>query len=143
MHKIGKRSRDHAMKQARAMRDQAMVIAMKRKEEYLGARVPKELKERVMEKAKALNIPISILIRRILEDAFSGDGVPETADRVEAVSPKLDFSDVIGWKSVELYTEQACDACATALPAGGTAAMGFTHSGANNVIICPACKGRL
>jgi len=62
--------RDDAVKRASSMRDKAMAIAMKRKEEYLGARVPKALKERVINKADEMGIPVSLLMRRLLEQSF-------------------------------------------------------------------------
>src|SRR3569832_1831157 len=52
------------------VRDQAMAMAMKRKEEYLGARVPRWLKDKVIERARDTGVPVSILIRIILEEAF-------------------------------------------------------------------------
>lgn len=58
------------MNDAQAMRDAAMSAAMQRKEEFLGARVPKELRDKVIRRAEHLNVPVSILIRTILEEAM-------------------------------------------------------------------------
>ena len=59
-----------AVDRAQAMRDNALSVAMKRKEEFLGARVPKELRDKVTARAHEQGIPVSILIRNILEEAF-------------------------------------------------------------------------
>src|SRR3990172_12224513 len=70
MHKAMKRNQEQFVRQAGRMRERAVAQAMKRKEEYLGARVPRELKDRVLERAQELGIPASILIRQVLEEAF-------------------------------------------------------------------------
>lgn len=62
--------RERAINRAQAMRNQALSVAMKRKEEFLGARVPKELRDKVTARANEQGIPVSILIRNILEEAF-------------------------------------------------------------------------
>ena len=62
--------RERGINRAQTMRDQALSVAMKRKEEFLGARVPKELRDKVTARANEQGIPVSILIRNILEDAF-------------------------------------------------------------------------
>jgi len=88
-------------KQARetgnARRNKAVSMAMKRKEEYLGARVPKELRDRVIQCAKEMGIPVSILIRNTLEDAFgegsSGRGILSSGKKTSAE----EFSSVLGW----------------------------------------------
>lgn len=61
---------NRAVNRAQSMRDNALSVAMKRKEEFLGARVPKELRNKVTARANEQGIPVSILIRNILEEAF-------------------------------------------------------------------------
>jgi len=61
---------NRAVNRAQSMRDNALSVAMKRKEEFLGARVPKELRDKVTARASEQGIPVSILIRNILEEAF-------------------------------------------------------------------------
>ncbi len=147
MYKVAKNQHDRAAKQAAAMRDHAIAVAMKRKEEYLGARVPKALKERIMARANELGMPISILIRRVLEDAFGADvsaevGVAEP-DASVGQSASRDYEDVIGWKEVELHRERVCDGCGEPIKARNLATMGFTQSDNNFVILCAACKDQL
>ena len=64
MHQPAKRMRDNAMRHARNIGNKARANAMKRKEEYLGARVPKELRDKVIAQADRLEIPVSILSGR-------------------------------------------------------------------------------
>ncbi|HKI81175.1 MAG TPA: hypothetical protein VKA04_05970, partial [Pseudodesulfovibrio sp.] len=63
--------RDKAARRGKTYRDKATSNAMQRKEEYLGARVPKELRDQVVQRASELGMPVSILIREILEEAVS------------------------------------------------------------------------
>lgn len=140
MHKSAKRGQESAMQRAQSMRDKAVLAAMKRKEEYLGARVPRELKEQVIARAAELDIPVSILIRRVLEDAFSAPGLGErkTAEPTAADA----YGHVIGWKSVEMNRDHRCQGCGREILAGETAAFGITAENDNLVILCQACKGR-
>jgi len=133
------------------MREKAMSIAMKRKEEYLGARVPKALKERVIIKADEMGIPVSLLIRRILEDAFSDsrDANPTSARTVDTPKPVVEspkqekFSDIIGWKNMEINLDRSCERCREPLPKGTVAELGFTSSDTGYVIVCHQCKTQL
>ncbi len=142
--------RDKTYNPGMEMREKAMSIAMKRKEEYLGARVPKALKERVIIKADEMGIPVSLLIRRVLEEAFS-----EGADKSSIVStaatsmPIVDtqkqekFSDIIGWKNMEVNQDRSCERCREPLPKGTVAELGFNSSDTGYVIVCHQCKTQL
>jgi len=145
--------RDRAYKHGAKMRDKAMAIAMKRKEEYLGARVPKALKDRVIKKAEEMNIPVSLLIRRVLEEAFS-DGSEKQNEwsflksrqeaPVEEAEVQADkFDDVIGWKNMEVNQDRSCERCREPLPKGTVAELGFSSTGTGYVIVCHQCKTQL
>lgn len=137
MYKPIKNRRDAEMRQ---MRDRALAVAMRRKEEYLGARVPKELKDRVMARATELGMPISILIRRVLEEAFGDDAArAAVATPAPAAHAAPDYSHVIAWKPIELNQERACDSCGKPMRAGQPAAIGFTQDGPF-IIVCTACR---
>jgi len=128
-----------------SMRQQAMSIAAKRKQEYLGARVPKELREKIILKAEALGIPVSILIRNILTDYIEND----VDCTVSAVSPRVGvmesereskaFSDVIGWERLTLNKEMVCNNCARQLSKGNEVVYGIVP-GKSHVILCERCK---
>jgi len=145
--------RDRDFNPGMKMREKAMAVAMKRKEEYLGARVPKALKERVIKKADEMGIPVSLLIRRVLEEAFSDGGdvsaaVSSTAavqsPAVPAAPQKKDnFSDIIGWKNMEVNQDRSCERCREPLPKGTVAELGFNASDTGYVIVCSQCKTQL
>lgn len=118
----------HAQKQ----REKAESAALKRKEEFLGARVPKELRNRVIARANELGIPVSILIRNILEEAFVGE---------HARAGKTPMSEVLGWKDIKLQRGFSCSACGIPLAKGDGAHFGLGASVAT--VLCRSCMERL
>ncbi len=130
----------------RARREKAVSMAMKRKEEYLGARVPKELRDRVIQRAKQMGIPVSILIRNILEEAFkegqTDHGViSSSADSISIKSTSAKFSAVLGWEKLQLNKTVSCSGCGIGLQQGTEAFLGI--GAAEPIVICNTCKGRL
>lgn len=133
--------RDEAM----ARRDKAVAMAMKRKEEYLGARVPKELRDRVIQRAGEMGIPVSILMRNILEEAFKG-GASESwkeplVASVARKSPSERFDEVLGWERIVLNKSVSCTNCGVQLAAGKEVTLGV--GAAQPVILCDACKSAI
>jgi hypothetical protein len=149
-YKMGDMNPEDPGKQGEKMRQKAMAMAMKRKEEYLGARVPKALKDRVIAKADEMNIPVSLLIRRVLEEAFS-DGTERQSGWTflkSAVSEnkanEIDkLADIIGWKAMEVNQDRSCERCREPLPKGSEAELGFSASDSGYVIVCHTCKTQL
>jgi hypothetical protein len=136
--------RDIGRKQSRMMRDQARASAMKRKEEYLGARVPKDLREKVIAKADSLGIPVSILIRNILEEAFMDQvaGKPAQSEPMSGAATRhaTKFPDVIGWERITLNRDMSCSACSRVLPGGSVATIGLGMFREGHVILCEKCR---
>lgn len=147
MRDVTKQMRDLGRRQAKAMRDNARAAAIKRKEEYLGARVPRELREKVIARANSLGIPVSILIRNILEEAFSGRSAGMMDD--DHPSPVSDsgtaraerFPGVIGWERITLNRAMDCTGCGRPLSAGSSVTLGLPAPGEDHVILCNRCKG--
>ncbi len=132
-----------AAERATAMRQQALATAAKRKQEYLGARVPKELREKIILKAGEIGIPVSILIRNILTEYIDTQTAvrtlhARTADE-SAVANKGPFDDVIGWDQLTLNKEMLCENCSQKLNKGTEVAYGIIP-GKSHVIICKKCK---
>ncbi len=144
MRKVAEEMRDLGRKQAELMRGQARERAMKRKEEYLGARVPRELKEKVIAHANRMDIPVSILIRNILEEAFA-DSQPDMGEvAVAGDSGKTRdedrFPSVIGWEKIVLNRSMRCTGCNAELPSGAVVTLGLPIPGEDHVILCAKCK---
>lgn len=130
-------------------REQALAIAMKRKEEYLGARVPKELKDKVIKRAESLGIPVSILIRNVLEEVFRDGGTmplgqskPSVDMGAEAhgASAENQYPTVLGWEDITLNRAVACSACGARLHAGARVTLGVGVPGEEHIILCDLCK---
>lgn len=143
MQDFARHMREFGRKDAKKMRDQARLSAMKRKEEYLGARVPKDLREKVIAKADGLGIPVSILIRNILEEAFrdadsGGARQARSSQSPEARTGK--FPGVIGWEEIRLNKDMPCSACSRMLRMGGIATLGLGAPGEDHVILCDKCR---
>jgi len=132
-----------AVERAASMRQQALATAAKRKQEYLGARVPKELREKILLKAEAMRIPVSILIRNILSEYIDNQSVevaPEVVTSQEsAANIKRSFDDVIGWDQLTLNKEMVCEGCMQQMSKGSEVAYGIVP-GKSHVIICKKCK---
>lgn len=142
---------DRAINRARAMRDKAVSIAMQRKEEFLGARVPKDLRDKVIQKASDLGIPVSILIRNILEEAFNNSqeqGLVRVATRQAGSEswqgikqPAECFSSVLGWEDIRLNKAMDCFSCGKPLLPGASVTLGLAQPGTAHIILCDQCKG--
>lgn len=130
--------------QARTMGERARREAMKRKEEYLGARVSRELRGKVIARADELGIPVSILIRNVLEQAFGDESSrpsPVAAPAVSAAPKAADrFAGVIGWERIVLNRPMDCASCGTDIASGARATLGIAAPGEEHVILCAKCK---
>lgn len=146
----------HGMsRQAQDQRQKALAVAARRKEEFIGARVPRELRAMLFQRAEAEGLPVSLLMRRIIEAYLLGKGDgkdsthPIAHSSARAQSPRRQpdveasrFSHVLGWDNVTLNRDVTCTGCGASLPAGDTATLGFPATGGAPVILCDACKTR-
>ncbi len=125
-----------------SMRQQALSIAAKRKQEYLGARVPKVLREKILMRADMLGIPVSILIRNILTDYIENladEELPSARLREPDGKNKKAFDEVIGWEKLMLNKEVVCTCCTKQLNKGDEVVFGIVP-GKSHVILCKQCK---
>lgn len=136
--------RNAGRKQARIAADRARKTALARKQEYLGARVPKELRDKVIARAEALGIPVSILIRDILEEAFGGtaaaSGEQQSTRSAVARAEGPRFPGVIGWEDIVLNRGMQCSSCRQRVSAGAVVMFGFAAPGEEHVILCDKCR---
>lgn len=140
---------------AQAQRQKAMALAARRKEEFIGARVPRELRAKLFQRAEEEGLPVSLLMRRILEAYLLGvgDGQASIATPLRANAHTQDlpprarldttrFSHVLGWDNITLNRDVTCTGCGTGLRAGGKAVLGFAATGGAPVILCDACRAQ-
>lgn len=131
--------------QARARALEARDRGQRRKEEFLGARVPKELRDKVIKRAESEGIPVSILIRKILEHAFADElasqsvkpDVPLATSGARSDSRR--FPNVLGWETISLHQRVQCGQCSKSLSAGHKAVVGFSTTGGAPVTLCQEC----
>lgn len=140
---INRQIRD-SMKRRTNARQRARSIAMKRKEEYLGARVPGELRKKVLQRADELGIPVSNLIRDILISAF--DQRDMSGGKAAGRSPEggnphgTRFSSVLGWEEIRLNRMVECSGCGVDLMAGATVILGLGAPDREHIVLCHKCK---
>ena len=139
--------RKQATQHVNAMRKRAESIANKRKEEFLGARVPKALRDKVMHEAEEQGIPVSILIRKILENAFRDEvtinSIHSSAEFKNTPPAKSTFDQVLAWEKLQLNKQIECTGCGEFLDAGTQVIVGLLVTGGTPVVLCKKCKASI
>jgi len=131
-----------------------------RKERVLHTRVPAVLEEELKRLAGSLRVPISNVVRTILEDAVSAaDAVGRVAeDELRGVARRLEqqrtrlsrvagkraapLAGVIGFQPLVLAVAAECAVCGRVLPAGESAFLGVRDGAAPKSIVGPECLPR-
>lgn len=127
-----------------------------RKERVLHTRVPAVLEEELKRFAKNLRVPVSNVVRAILEDALkmadraTGSVEDRLKNAVEVVHneretiqsklKKLDpLDDVIAFQPLVVALPTECTACQTSLRRGESGWLGMTPDPKRRVIVCGSC----
>ena len=129
----------------------------KRKDKVLHTRVPAVLDEELRRLAEALRVPVSNVVRSILQDAVqtvdavsvrAEDEVRGFADlirsqrerRREPKAPEPPLASVVGYQPMMLAKDTNCVLCGASLPAGSQAFLGIqTDVSSPTVIVGPEC----
>jgi hypothetical protein len=110
-----------------------------RKERVLHTRIPAALEEQIKRLAEALRVPVSNLVRNMLEDAI--DVTRRVRDQIP--HSEADFSSIFGWQGLTLNLSTPCARCGRKLEAGEEAYLGLTDRPREaKVFICSACLPR-
>ncbi len=140
-----------------------------RKDRLIQTRVPESLESALKEEATRRRLPVSQLVRNILEDTITivgdvvdgvdaivqdsiklGRNVGQTVARARASSEPAapaappvegeDLSDVFAWNPVVLHRDAACSRCRAALVAGTSAFVGMRDEPARGrAWLCAEC----
>ena len=129
-----------------------------KKERVLHTRVPAVLERELKRFATNLRVPVSNLVRTILEDAVSvADAATENVEqRLKKAASHLEqerkslkkrvksdpLSDVFAFQSVKLALEHECAKCERAMKRGESANLGLTdppRPPSERVFVCDAC----
>jgi hypothetical protein len=129
-----------------------------RKERVLHTRVPAVLERELKRFADSLRIPVSNLVRTILEDALSvADAATENveerlrraAEHLEKEREKLKkrmeydpLSGVVAFQQVTLAVPAACAKCSRTMPPGSRANLGIGGGSDERVFVCESCGPR-
>jgi len=127
-----------------------------KKERVLHTRVPAVLEQELKRFARQLRVPVSNIVRAILEDALkvadhaSGqveDGLRKAAsvvsterEQIRETLEELDpLKDVLGFQPLVLAQATACAACRAPLGRGDQGWLGLTSEPGRRVIVCAKC----
>jgi hypothetical protein len=136
-----------------------------RKERVLHTRISEPLAEDIRRLAEELRVPVSNIVRNVLEEAFNVvetvtdnvgeliDDVVEEADRARGrirrrrpvrrrpapSAERAAFPSVIGWQPMILNRRGSCADCEEALPRGERAYAGITDEGFSSILLCRDC----
>jgi hypothetical protein len=127
-----------------------------KKERVLHTRIPAVLEAELKQAAKALRVPVSNLVRTILEDAIAvadraTGQVEERLSRAartvgaerERIRTKVDkrdpLSHVVAFQSVVVAAAAHCAKCDQTLEAGDDAALAILDSPGPNLFVCSEC----
>ncbi len=116
-----------------------------KKEKVIHTRIPAALEEQIKRAAEALRVPVSNLVRNMLEDAIDmGRQVRDSLPRAAKAAAAADeLADVFGWQALTLNVAVPCARCGKSLEAGDEAYLGLTDRARDaRVFICSACLPR-
>jgi ATP-dependent Lon protease len=132
--------------------------AWKRKERVLHTRVPAVLERELKRLAENLRVPVSNLVRAVLEDAVSvadkagenvesrlknfAQGLGSERERIKKRVQRDPLGDVFAFQAVKLAMPAACAKCDKEMKRGESANLGLTdepRKGSERVFVCDAC----
>ena len=135
---------------------EAEAAGKERKERVIHTRVPAVLEEELKRFAEGLRVPVSNVIRTLLEDALAvadkATGRVErelrsAAEQLETERKKLGsrlprrdpLDGVFGFQPIVMNLVSACACCGAPLDAGDEAFLGLTDQPGRRVLVCPRC----
>lgn len=122
---------------------------------WLHARISGDLEDAIKREARRRRLPVSMLVRDVLEGAF--DLVEELVDeglevarrsqrlarRVAGQRSEPADADIYGWQDLILNRGTVCGGCRAVLPAGVGAYRGLSERPGSPIFQCADCIGRL
>ncbi|MSP17330.1 MAG: hypothetical protein EXR73_12115 [Myxococcales bacterium] len=119
----------------------------RRKEKVLHTRIPAALELQVKRLAEGLRVPVSNLVRNMIEDAITvatrmrdSVGQPSTTAR-RAAADHAELAAVYGWQPLTLNTTAPCARCGRSMVPGDDALLGLTdRPQAERLFLCLDCR---
>src|SRR5438132_8360377 len=124
------------------------------KDRVLHTRIPESLEDATRSKARRLRIPVSNLVRNVLEQTFQlvedvvGDGLEiastarRGAERVREAATRVRSPDagIYGWQDMILNRDERCRDCGGGLDRGTRGYRGLSNQpNAAPAFLCPGC----
>jgi len=128
------------------------------KDRVLHTRIPESLEDAIKTKARRLRIPVSNLVRNVLEQTFQlvedvvGDGLEiastarRGAERVREAATRVRGQEagIYGWHELILNRDERCRDCGEELDRGARAYRGLSDQpDAAPVFLCAGCVARI
>ena len=119
-----------------------------RKDHVLQARVPLSLYNNLVAQARRLRVPVSNLVRNILEDSTRMvenivDSGIEIAEAIGKGMDDEDLSSVLGWQLMIANKRLACSHCGHPIQKGSEVFMSVGAPGSRTFVICEGCKCKI
>jgi len=116
-----------------------------RKDHVLQTRVPLSTYKELVEQAQRLRVPVSNLVRNILEDSLNlveniVDGSIEIVSALGGKASEQDFSAVLGWQPMIANKSMVCGHCGGKIAKGGEAFLSVGAPGGRTIVICGECR---
>ena len=122
-----------------------VALQSERKDHVRQARVSPSLYNQLLAQARRLRVPVSNLVRNILEDSTRMvenivDGGIEIAEAIGRGVDEQDLTSVLGWQPMIANRRLTCSRCGRAIQKGGEAFMSVGAPGGRTFVICGECK---
>lgn len=122
--------------------------ADERKDHVLQTRVPESLYDDLVGQARRLRVPVSNLVRNILEDSIRivetiVDGGLDIAEAIANKASEADLAAVAGWQPMKASRRLSCARCSGAVKPGDEAFTSVGAPGNKTLIICGECQCKL
>lgn len=116
-----------------------------RKDKVLQARVSKDMYNDLVRQAKRLRVPVSNLVRNILEDSLRMvenivDGSLDIAEAIGKKASSRDLSSALGWQPMIANKPLSCAKCAGPIHKSDEAFISVGVPDGRTFVICGKCK---
>ena len=118
------------------------------KDRVLQARVSQSLYKDLVDQARRFRVPVSNLVRNILEDSTRMvenlvDNSLEIADVLSGKTTEEDLSSVLGWQPMTANRQLACSKCRERIQKDHQAFMSVGTPDGRTFVLCEKCKGEI
>lgn len=119
-----------------------------RKDRVLQARVSTPMYEDLVAQARRLRVPVSNLIRNIIEDSLKlvENIVDSGIEIAEALNNRVDAKElvsVVGWQPLLANKRLVCPRCSDSIDKGSQAYMSVGAPSGRTLVICEKCKSEV